>query len=368
MGPSSLEQAGMGLKSRKRRFILPPDVLEPVLVTLFKPHADLKCHRKKFNAECHKAAALMIGDVRKGWVSGVALYNILRTNEKAFQYTTASEPIRLTQWYFRAVEMTVALLSDFCYRKNVESGSQHRDEVVYDGHYDPWIEDDIDIVYQSVPFDSPRQTLPGYINVSLFKPTEERFIISELPQKIRDDYNIPPHDHPILNQHILQRPLVDLSGARTDRYTHLSTAQNTKFALVPIHTNEEYRLFNREALKFIPADGQPDFKGMAKCHFPRNFQSFPAQLLIFTRNFGCCAQHFLIDFACHNIMSSYSGPDPSWLHVQEPTMRRSSDFKTQKATVDGCMTSKFRSKGIERTSPNCTTVLLDGRVWFDLFT
>ncbi|KAJ7903052.1 hypothetical protein B0H13DRAFT_2335319 [Mycena leptocephala] len=70
--------------------------------------------------------------------------------------------------------MTVALLSDFCYRKNVESGSLHKEDVVYDGHYNPWIEDNIDIVYQSLPFDAPRKTRPS---PKLFAPSTILIVI-----------------------------------------------------------------------------------------------------------------------------------------------------------------------------------------------
>jgi len=116
-----------------------------------------------------------------------------------------------------------------------------------------------------LPFDTPCQTRPGYINVSLFKPTQETFIISELPQTIREEYNIPCRDQPPPDASLAPFPVVNLSGARTDRYGYLASAQNTKFALVPIHTNEEYRLFNSEVLKFLsPSSGQPDFKAMAK--------------------------------------------------------------------------------------------------------
>jgi hypothetical protein len=123
---------------RVRRYVPPPDTLIPILSELFKSHADLKCARKKiklFDAECHKAAKLMIEDVRKGWVSdppGVALYNILRTDSKGLPIyhdirgTNGLEggihgPVRSKFGSLGAsVEMTVALLSDFCYRKNVE--------------------------------------------------------------------------------------------------------------------------------------------------------------------------------------------------------------------------------------------------------
>jgi hypothetical protein len=124
------------------------------------------------------------------------------------------------------------------------------------------------LLFQSLPFDEARKTRPGYINTSLFKPTQESFLISELPQHIRDKYNIPRHDGPARSEtEINPLPLVNLSGARTNRYDFLATAQDTKFALVPIHTNEEYALFNkavRPGGKFAASNGPPDFKEMAK--------------------------------------------------------------------------------------------------------
>ncbi|KAJ7213263.1 hypothetical protein C8J57DRAFT_1602153 [Mycena rebaudengoi] len=203
-----------------RRYVPPPDVVEPVLKKLFDTHSNLKCSRRNirlFDSDTHKAVA---GSHRG--------------------------------------------------RANLECGSRHRDGVEYDGHYDIWIEDDIDIAYQSLPFDEPRPTRPGYINVSLFKPTHETFIISELPTIIRDQYNMLQHTPSTSVEGAdgaSRLPLVRLSGARSDRYEYLASAQNTKFAVVPIHTDAEYALFNRTLRaggKFAPASGSPDFKGMAR--------------------------------------------------------------------------------------------------------
>ncbi|KAJ7146921.1 hypothetical protein C8R44DRAFT_845839 [Mycena epipterygia] len=273
---------------RVRRYIPPPPILESVLSELFKTHATLKCARKQtplFNHECHKAANAMLEDVRRGWLSdppGFALYNRLRTDRNGLTIwhsnrgTNSVEGGIHTQIkrHFKSlgasVEMSVALLSDFCYRKNVESGSLHREGVVYNGHYDPWIEDDIDITYQSLPFDKPRRTRPGYINVSLFKPTHESFIVTALPKTVRDKYNIPPYDsdHSLQNadSRIVQLPLVNLSAARTNRYEFLAATQDTKFALTPIHTNEEYSLFSREVRPGgrFASTATPNFKEMAK--------------------------------------------------------------------------------------------------------
>ncbi|KAJ7152904.1 hypothetical protein C8R46DRAFT_912792, partial [Mycena filopes] len=267
---------------RVRRFIPPPDILEAVLKKLFATHANLPCSKNNirlFNEDCRKAAAAMLDDVRKGWVSdppGIALFNRLRTDEAGLPIwhcirgTSSLEggvhmPVRSRFGSLGAsVEMSVAHLSDFSYRKNIESGSRHRDGIEYDGHYDHWIEDEIDILFQSLPFDEPRQSRPGYINLSLFRPTQESFFISEFPQQLREKYNIPPHEKPprVETTEISALPLVKLSGARTNHYEFLAAAQNTKFALVPIHTDEEYALFNkavRPGGQFSTPNGPPNF-------------------------------------------------------------------------------------------------------------
>ncbi|KAJ7801592.1 hypothetical protein B0H14DRAFT_3489350 [Mycena olivaceomarginata] len=149
------------------------------------------------------------------------------------------------------------------------SGSRHQEGVEYDGHYDPWIEDDIDIVYRSLPFESPRESRPGYVNVSLFRRTEETFIVTALPQIVRDNYDIPRAQSSTIatEGRILDIPFAGLSGARSNRYDFLASVQDTKFAVTPIHTNEEYSLFNkalRPSGPFAAATGPPDFKRMAK--------------------------------------------------------------------------------------------------------
>jgi hypothetical protein len=123
---------------RVRRYLPPPDSLEPVLKKLFDTHRDLKCSRRNirlFDDDTRKAAAAMIEDVRKGWVSdpaGYALYNRLRTDKNGLDIwhcirgTSGLEgsvhmPVRSRFGSLGAsIELTVALLSDFCYRRNLE--------------------------------------------------------------------------------------------------------------------------------------------------------------------------------------------------------------------------------------------------------
>jgi hypothetical protein len=113
----------------------------------------------------------------------------------------------------------------------------------------------------------PRKTRPGYINVSSFKPTHESFILTTLPETVCAEYKIDRHPDSVSTDVVPELPLVSLSGARTNRYHFLAKALNTKFALTPLHTNEEYALFNK-ALRtggpFSAANGPPDFMKMAQ--------------------------------------------------------------------------------------------------------
>jgi len=55
-------------------------------------------------------------------------------------------------------------------------------------------------------------------------------------------------------------------GKRTNFYTYLATAQKTKYAVVPIHTEEEFHLFNSSVSlngNWLSPNGAPDFEGMA---------------------------------------------------------------------------------------------------------
>jgi hypothetical protein len=122
---------------RVRRYIPPAEYLEPVLKTLFKTHASAVCSThgiKWFTAETWKAAQAMLEDVRRGWLSdpaGVALYNLLRFDKNGLPLwhdirgTNSLEGVhRIVRDRFASlgasVELSVALLSDFCYRKNVD--------------------------------------------------------------------------------------------------------------------------------------------------------------------------------------------------------------------------------------------------------
>ena len=57
-------------------------------------------------------------------------------------------------------ELADALIADFHHRHNTDAGSFHKEEVRYEGHYDPWLDHEIsklraDISWTVTPIFSP---------------------------------------------------------------------------------------------------------------------------------------------------------------------------------------------------------------------
>ncbi|KAJ7073753.1 hypothetical protein C8F01DRAFT_1242055 [Mycena amicta] len=169
-----------------RRYAPPPLSLTPVLRDFFKSYANLRCSRKNIpllNAKARKAADLLIEDSKTGVLSdpsGYAVYNRIGMD---FPLGTASGELVL--WRVVSICQSGAV-----FRRVRYSGSLHGFGTKYNGHYDLWIEDEIDIAFKSLPFDEPREHHPGYINILLFKPTHETFLITALPDKLRTDREV----------------------------------------------------------------------------------------------------------------------------------------------------------------------------------
>ena len=93
------------------------------------------------------------------------------------------------------------------------------------------------------------------IHPSSCQQTHEQFGTSRIPDTLRIKYNFEGQaveDLRIASQNALNLVSISLmrvqwptlSGKRTNFYTYLATAQKSKYALVPIHTEEEFHLFN----------------------------------------------------------------------------------------------------------------------------
>ena len=182
-----------------------------------------------------------------------------------------------------SVELADSLIADFRHRHNLDVGTLHKTGAKYQGHYDSWLSNQIfelrqDIVWSEKP---PGDRGPQDIAPLQFAQTVEQFGIVNIPPMTRIQHNFAgpefiavdaQHEKPGLLprlSHIypMKLQLAHLKGRRKDVYTFLATAQQTRYAVTPIHTEEEIKVF-QDAVSvggdwFAP-HGQPHFDEMSR--------------------------------------------------------------------------------------------------------
>lgn len=281
---------------RVRRYIPEKNLLVKLLGELFECWGPVKCTitgQPLFSSDTWKKSEGVLHDVRKGWISdpvGIPLYNIRFTDKNGLPVyhcirgTNSVEgavhnPIRRNFASLNAsVELADSLIADFRHRHNLDVGTQHRTGKDYTGHYDPWLEHEIAERQADINWAEP----PLTISVSMhdidpfaFPPTLEQFGITCIPGVMRLDYDfngpapISSQDLSLSLMHVYPSKLhlAKLKGKRNDVYGYLAAAQRTKFAVTPLHTKEEYMLYNevvtRGGQDWCPQAGKPIFAKLA---------------------------------------------------------------------------------------------------------
>jgi len=283
--------------ARVRRFIPAKDLLHKILTEFFQAWASVKCTKTGqmlFNDETWKAAHAVLHDVQKGWVSdpvGIPLYTVSTQDKNGLNIyhcirgTNSVEgavhnPIRRSFASLNAsVELADCLIADFRHRHNLDVGTLHKTGYEYKGHYDQWLDHEISktrctISWKSKPVE---RVVLQETDALDFNQTVEQFGITRIPDQIRLDNNfcgapiVDPitkaQDFSMLAAHVypMKLHLSYLSGSRKDVYSYLAAAQSTKYAVVPIHTEEEKRLFCiaiGPGGPWAAARGQPKFDEM----------------------------------------------------------------------------------------------------------
>jgi hypothetical protein len=171
-------------------------------------------------------------------------------------------------------ELADCLAADWRHRHNVDCGARHKSGLTYTGHYDPWIDDNIlrlraDIEWQTTPIVSAGRVVQDTSPMS-FAPTHEQFGITGIPLNLRakNDFLGPVVAATNVEKSVYpaRLHLSTLSTKRDSVYTYLASAQKTKFAVTPVHTEEEFKLYNQVMLPggdFFPTQTKPSFDQMA---------------------------------------------------------------------------------------------------------
>jgi hypothetical protein len=102
-----------------------------------------------------------------------------------------------------------------------------------------------------------------------FQQTDEHFGITQIPGvlRLRNDFNAYAIDsNEELGIYPTKLHLSKLEGKRKNMYDYLASAQQTKYAVTPLHTSNEFKLFHQALVaggKFAISKGAPNFDHMA---------------------------------------------------------------------------------------------------------
>ena len=289
------------LWKRVRRYIPEKDILYHILEEFFNAWGPVKCSvtgQCLFSEDSWKKARAVLHDVKMGWLSdpqgiplytlhgfdqnGLALYHCIRGTNSV--EGGVHNPIRRNFASLNAsVELADALVADYRHRHNVNVGIFHKTGEKYKGHFDPWLDHEIsqlrsDIIWIKKPSDNSRQQDTDPLQ---FSQTEEQFGIGNIPPmlRIQNDFAGPefvapeeqyqnPGTLPRLSLiYPMKLHLSHLQGKRKDVYTFLATAQQTKFAVTPVHTSAEFKLFHTAVSvggMWFASHGEPNFDAMAQ--------------------------------------------------------------------------------------------------------
>lgn len=284
------------LWTRVRRYVPEKGILYILLKELFDSWGPVKCTITKqtlFSHETWKKANGVLHDVQKGWISdpssipvytvkgmdknGLKLYHCIRGTNSV--EGAIHNPIRRNFASLNASPaLADALISDFRHRHNTDCGTMNKIGKSYGGHYDPWLDHEIYKLRADISWTQKPATLPWCIiqetDPMAFVQTQEQFGITCIPPIIRiaNDFLGPEISLDSVSVtsnyivHLTNLHLSKLHGKQNDVYAFLANAQGTKYAVAPIHTKDEFDLFNSSVSvggPMCPARGLPNFDKMA---------------------------------------------------------------------------------------------------------
>jgi len=121
-------------------------------------------------------------------------------------------------------------------------------------HHDPWLDHLKSVLHEGILWKQQPKLGKTFSKIDplSFQQTHEQFGISQIPDILRIKYNFDGQaveDPRTVSQNPLNPTSVypmrlhlsTLNGKRTNFYTYLATAQRTKYAVVPVHTDSVHK-------------------------------------------------------------------------------------------------------------------------------
>jgi len=252
-----------------RRTIPPPKYLYKIVEALFKTYGPLKdatTGQPLFTAATWKSAKSILKLIEAGYLSdppGIPLYYEVGRDRKE-NGLPVWHCMRGTNTTEGGVHHSIRaafpdscisarhadnLLSIFQLHHNITVGTRNSTGKEYDGHFDIWMIDQLQILAERMRDKVPRSfEIRGWINGSMYAPTKEVSGILPIPEEIRFKSAMQP---------VIPEPPVKKG------HWYLALCQNTKYAVMSIHTVAEKQLFSklmREHPAFNQENQDPDWK------------------------------------------------------------------------------------------------------------
>ncbi|CEP11895.1 hypothetical protein [Parasitella parasitica] len=268
------------LWKRVRRKVAPPHVLLPLLKSLFLSFGPLKCSksgRALFDKKSWEQATSVLKTVQLGHVSDppdVQLY--VKTGKKDKFKLTLYRCIRGTNSLEGGVhqnlirkfgsfgagpELANAMLTEYRLRHNTDVGSLNRYSVVHNGHYDPWLLQHIDLLRSQLAMTTRNDnSICLAMNALKYCGSDEVYGICPLPDVEMTKLGIEKratfhNDHrnsssqsdrtiPVLKDTVYLK-IGSTLRTRLGRYEYVAFNQQTKHAVISVHTLKETLEFER---------------------------------------------------------------------------------------------------------------------------
>ncbi|KAJ7586925.1 hypothetical protein C8J56DRAFT_1051224 [Mycena floridula] len=233
-----------------KRIIPPPEQLYPLVEQVFRTYGPLKDSKSGlplFNSTAWGVAKNILELVRKGHLSdppGICLYFQTGIDSKAgglpiyrcFRGTNNTEGgvhrhiIECLPKWGVSIEHVHACLYDWLLRHNLQVGTFNSSGKPYQGHYSIWLTNELQelltlLLAKGVMPDA--RLLTGWVNGNLYVPTTEIQGILPIPASVRASCGMEEFD------------------PNTPKQPHhfLASLQQTRKAVLPIHSKEERALF-----------------------------------------------------------------------------------------------------------------------------
>jgi hypothetical protein len=138
-------------------------------------------------------------------------------------------------------------------------GTKNSTGTRYTGHYSIWLTNEIQqyvITLRDKMIDYPEATIRGWMNTNFYQRTKEVIGVLPIPLEVQTASGISPYV-----DHVYTAP--SHSKAPRIRHGYLARLQNTRKAILPVHTPAERKLFRtlmQQNPKFSPSSrAQPNW-------------------------------------------------------------------------------------------------------------